>query len=56
MSLDQTLQKAVLEQLRWESSVKAAHIVVTANDGVVTLTGHVESFADKHAARSRRGS
>lgn len=50
MSLDQNLQKAVLEQLRWEPSVDAAHIGVGANDGVVTLTGHVGSFADKHAA------
>ena len=50
MSVDQNLQKAVLEQLRWEPSVDAAHIGVTAKDGVVTLTGHVGSFAIKHAA------
>jgi osmotically-inducible protein OsmY len=50
MSLDSQLQQAVLAELSWEPSVTAAHIGVTANAGVVTLTGHVESFAEKHAA------
>ena len=30
----------------------AAHIGVAANAGVITLTGHVESFAQKHAAET----
>ncbi len=30
----------------------AAHIGVMAHDGVVTLTGHVESFGEKHAAEA----
>jgi osmotically-inducible protein OsmY len=50
MSNDHDLQKSVLAELSWEPSVTAAHIGVTANEGVVTLTGHVESFAEKHAA------
>lgn len=50
MSHDEKLQKAVLEQLRWEPSVDAGHIGVTADDGIVTLSGHVESFAAKMAA------
>lgn len=49
MSDDHHLQKAVLDELNWEPSVNAAHIGVTANAGVVTLTGHVESYAEKHA-------
>jgi osmotically-inducible protein OsmY len=49
MSDDRHLQQAVLAELNWEPSVNAAHIGVTANAGVVTLTGHVESFAEKHA-------
>lgn len=52
MSLDHNLQKAVLAQLQWEPSVNAAHIGVTAEDGIVTLTGHVESLAEKHAAEA----
>ena len=52
MSQDSQLQQAVLMELGWEPSVTAAHIGVTANAGVVTLTGHVESFAEKHAAEA----
>lgn len=55
MSHDRDLQEAVLEELSWEPSVTAAHIGVTARAGVVTLTGHVESFANKHAAETAAG-
>ena len=50
MSHDSQLQQAVLAELNWEPSVTAAHIGVTADAGVVTLTGHVDTFAQKHAA------
>lgn len=52
MSHDSQLQQAVLDELSWEPSVTAAHIGVTANAGVVTLTGHVETFPQKHAAET----
>ena len=52
MSLDSQLQQAVLAELAWEPSVTAAHIGVTANAGVVTLTGHVESYLQKKAAET----
>jgi len=44
------LQQGVLAELDWEPSIKAGHIGVTAIEGVVTLTGHVENFAQKRAA------
>ncbi len=50
MSYDSQLQHAVLAEFEWEPSVNGAHIGVTAQAGVVTLTGHVASFAQKHAA------
>jgi osmotically-inducible protein OsmY len=52
MPNDNRLQQAVLDELSWEPSVTAAHIGVAADSGVVTLTGHVESFAQKHAAEA----
>jgi osmotically-inducible protein OsmY len=52
MSHNNSLQQAVLTELNWEPSVIAAHIGVAANDGVVTLTGHVTSLAEKHAAEA----
>jgi osmotically-inducible protein OsmY len=52
MSNDENLKRAVLEELKWEPSVDPAHIGVTAADGIVTLSGHVQSFAEKHAAEA----
>jgi osmotically-inducible protein OsmY len=52
MSSDTILQEAVLEELRWDPRVTAAHIGVTANAGVVTLSGQVECYAEKQAAES----
>jgi osmotically-inducible protein OsmY len=37
-------------ELGWEPSIDAAQIGVAANAGVVTLTGHVQSFPEKVAA------
>jgi osmotically-inducible protein OsmY len=50
MSQDRQLQESVMEELGWEPSIDAVHIGVAANAGVVTLTGHVQSFAQKVAA------
>jgi osmotically-inducible protein OsmY len=50
MSKDSNLQQAVTAELGWEPSITASHIGVTADNGVVTLSGHVDSFVQKHAA------
>lgn len=50
MSDDKRLKHDVLAELAWEPRITAAHIGVTANAGVVTLSGHVESFVEKRAA------
>jgi osmotically-inducible protein OsmY len=52
MPNDHQLQRSVQAELDWDPSVAAAHIGVTASDGVVTLTGHVGSFVEKHAAET----
>jgi osmotically-inducible protein OsmY len=44
------LQKQILEELRWEPQVDAASIGVTVHDGVVTLSGHVNTALEKAAA------
>jgi osmotically-inducible protein OsmY len=46
------LQEDVIEELHWEPSVKAAAIGVSAEDGVITLTGSVDSYSEKLAARN----
>jgi len=50
MNSDRQLQLDVLDELRWEPGVKATDIGVTVKDGVVTLEGIVDSFAEKWAA------
>ncbi|WP_420991471.1 BON domain-containing protein [Cupriavidus sp. 30B13] len=50
MRTDTQLQRDVMAELRWESSINAAQIGVEVSDGVVTLAGHVGSFAEKHSA------
>lgn len=52
MSNDASLKESVLAELAWEPSVTAAHIGVTARDGVITLTGHVKAYYEKHAAEA----
>ena len=47
MKSNETLQRDVQDALKWESLLSAAEIGVTAKDGVVTLTGTVDSYAKK---------
>jgi osmotically-inducible protein OsmY len=50
MKTDLELKNDVEEELEFEPSVNAAHIGVSAKDGVLTLSGHVPSFAEKYSA------
>jgi osmotically-inducible protein OsmY len=50
MKTDIALKKDVEDELEFEPSVNAAHIGVAAKGGVVTLSGHVPSYAEKLAA------
>ena len=45
MSTDKQLKQSVLDELNWEPSVNSANIGVTTKDGVVTLMGHVDTYA-----------
>ena len=47
MKTDTQLQQDVLAELKWEPSVNAAHIGVEVKEGIVTLAGHVDSYAEK---------
>jgi osmotically-inducible protein OsmY len=50
MDNDKKLQADILEELNFWPSVNAAHIGVTAKNGIVTLTGQVAHYAEKFAA------
>ncbi len=50
MKTNEELQREVQDAIKWEPLLNAAEIGVTAKDGVVTLTGVVNSFAKKAEA------
>ncbi|MFI4974371.1 MAG: BON domain-containing protein [Caulobacterales bacterium] len=49
---DKTLRQQVIDELDWDPSVDAASIGVTAAAGIVTLSGHVASYAEKLRAEA----
>jgi osmotically-inducible protein OsmY len=49
-SADTTLRRAVLARLISDPRVGTGHLRVAADDGVVTLSGHVTSQAQREAA------
>jgi osmotically-inducible protein OsmY len=53
---DIALRKDILEELEFEPSVNARHIGVAVSQGIVTLTGHVGSFAERAAVERIVGS
>jgi osmotically-inducible protein OsmY len=59
MKTDSQLQQDVMAELKWEPSINATHIGVEVADGIVTLAGHVDSYAAKwdaeHAAQRVSG-
>ena len=47
---DQEIQKDVLDELRWDATVQPNEIGVSVKEGVVTLTGWVDSYLKKWSA------
>ena len=47
---DQEIQKDVMAELRWDAQIQPNEIGVAVKDGVVTLTGWVDSYLKKWAA------
>jgi len=52
MKTNEELQKDVQDAIKWEPLLKAAEIGVTAKDGVITLSGTVDSYAKKSEAEA----
>jgi osmotically-inducible protein OsmY len=50
MKTDSELQGDVMHELAWDTRIDATAIGVCVHHGVVTLTGTVAGWADKHAA------
>ena len=48
--MDHKLRENVVAELEWEPSIDARKIGVAVDNGIVTLTGHVATYAEKTAA------
>lgn len=47
MKTNKELQRIIMDELQFEPSVDSAGIGVTSHDGIATLTGNVNSYAEK---------
>jgi osmotically-inducible protein OsmY len=50
MKSDHQLKTDVTSELDWDPVINASNVGVAVENGVVTLTGHLDTFAEKHAA------
>ena len=51
MKTDLELKKDVVSELSWDPLVAEARVGVAVSDGVVTLTGHLDTYAQKVATK-----
>jgi len=49
MKSDSQLKQDVSTELDWDPSINASQVGVAVKDGVVTLSGHLDTYAEKHA-------
>jgi osmotically-inducible protein OsmY len=49
MKTDAQIKADVTAELAWDPSIHATAVGVVVKDGLVTLTGHLDSLAEKHA-------
>jgi osmotically-inducible protein OsmY len=50
MKTDAVLKQDVEAELAWDAIVNASQVGVAVKNGVVTLSGHLDSYAEKYAA------
>jgi hypothetical protein len=49
---DEDIQRDILDELKWDMRVRPNEVGVAVKDGIVTLTGWVDSYMKKLAAES----
>ena len=50
MRTDNELRTDIIAELRWDASIRDEDIATAVNDGVVTLAGTVDTYAQRYAA------
>lgn len=48
MRTDEDIERDVEAELSWSPAIDATNVAVTVKDGVVALTGYLQSYAQKH--------
>jgi osmotically-inducible protein OsmY len=49
---DRTIRQAVTDELAFDPSIDSANIGIAVDEGIVTLTGHVATYAERFAAET----
>jgi osmotically-inducible protein OsmY len=49
MKSDLQLKKDIEAELEWDPAIKATNVGVAVKDGIVTLSGHLETYAETYA-------
>ncbi|MDO9313568.1 MAG: BON domain-containing protein [Burkholderiaceae bacterium] len=49
MKSDAQLKADVSRELEWDTSINSANVGVAVNNGIVTLSGHLDTYAEKYA-------
>lgn len=49
MKTDAQLKKDVMAELEWDPAIRASQVGVAVKDGVITLSGHLDTYAEKSA-------
>lgn len=49
MKTDPQLKQDVSDELAWDPAVKSEHVGVAVKNGVVSLSGHIDTYAEKRA-------
>ena len=47
---DKVLQEDIINELAWDPAVDATRVGLAVKDGVVSLTGHLDTYVEKDAA------
>lgn len=49
MKSDAQLKADVTRELEWDTSINASNVGIAVNNGIVTLSGHLDTYAEKYA-------
>jgi len=52
LQTDEAIQRDVLDEIKWDTRLRASEIGVAVKDGIATLTGFVGSYLEKRAAEA----